>query len=101
MARGIVWTDAALDDIDSIAEYIQRDSPHHARRVVDAIFAVADAVVHQPRLGRIVPELDDPDTRERFVYSYRIIYELHGDTAYVLAVIHGRRLLEALSDRFT
>jgi len=47
----------------------------------------------------MVPELADPNVRERFLYSYRIIYELAGDAIHVLAVIHGKRLLESV-DRF-
>ena len=39
--------------------------------------------------------------RERFVYSYRIIYEIRGAEIEILAVIHGRRLLESIEDRLT
>jgi len=37
--------------------------------------------------------------RERFLYSYRLIYELTAETIHVLAVIHGKRLLES-DERF-
>jgi len=32
--------------------------------------------------------------RERFVYSYRVIYRVEGQTVTVVAVIHGNRMLE-------
>ncbi|MFO1510411.1 MAG: type II toxin-antitoxin system RelE/ParE family toxin [Steroidobacteraceae bacterium] len=48
-----------------------------------------------PQAGRVVPELANPNVRERFVYSYRVIYEVRGDLVEVLTVIHGKRLLEA------
>lgn len=38
--------------------------------------------------------------RERFVYSYRLIYELQDESIHVLAVIHGKRLLESV-ERFS
>jgi toxin ParE1/3/4 len=45
-------------------------------------------------LGRIVPEIGGRSIRERFVYSYRIIYRLEAERILVAAVIHGSRLLQ-------
>jgi plasmid stabilization system protein ParE len=44
----------------------------------------------------VVPEFEDESLRERFVYSYRIIYSVQGQTVTVAAVIHGKRMLEAV-----
>jgi plasmid stabilization system protein ParE len=41
-----------------------------------------------------VPEFEDETLREHFVYSYRIIYRIQGQTVTIAAVIHGKRLLE-------
>ncbi|ODB95150.1 plasmid stabilization protein [Candidatus Thiodiazotropha endoloripes] len=99
-ALRLVWSDAALEDIDEIAEYIHRDSPHYAQRVVEELFAATDLLPEQPRMGRVVPELGQQEIRERFVYSYRLIYEIHSAELHILAVIHGKRLLESVEDRF-
>jgi len=92
MAQRVIWSVEAVDDLRSIAEYIERDSPHYAAAVVDKIIALARALPSQPRLGRIVPELERDDIRERFVYSYRVIYQQRADAIVVVNVIHGRRL---------
>ena len=42
----------------------------------------------------------DAQVRERFLYSYRVIYEVRPDRIEVLAVLHGRRLLESIGERF-
>ncbi len=68
--------------------------------MVEELFAATDLLPEQPRLGRIVPELDQPNIRERFVYSYRLIYEIHPKELHILADIHGKRLLESVEDRF-
>jgi toxin ParE1/3/4 len=99
MAQALIWSNEALDDVDRIAEYISRDSPYHAQRVVERLFDLADELPAHPELGRIVPELADPNIRERFLYSYRLVYELTENEIHILAVIHGKRLLESL-DRF-
>lgn len=96
MAAEVVWSQASLDDIDAIAEYIHRDSPYHAQRVVEALLTLGDSIGEQPLIGRIVPELGDERVRERFLYSYRLIYELRERRIEMLAVIHGRRLLESI-----
>ena len=100
MAVAIVWSQEALDDIGAIAEYISRDSPYHASRVVEAFFEVDESIAEHPQAGRVVPELGTPRVRERFVYSYRVLYEIGEQHVAVLAVIHGKRLLESVEDRF-
>lgn len=37
MAQTLIWSQEALDDIDSIAEYISRDSLYHAQQVAERI----------------------------------------------------------------
>jgi len=44
-----------------------------------------------PQLGRVVPELDDPEVREIPAYSWRILYHVRERRVFVLAVIHKRR----------
>lgn len=100
MVARLIWSLEALDDIDAIAGYISRDSPYHAQGVVDAILALEDAILAHPKAGRIVPELEDAQVRERFIYSYRVLYEIREQHIEVLAVIHGKRLLESMEDRF-
>ncbi len=99
MAQALIWSQEALSDIDSIAEYISRDSLYHAQQVVERIVNLGESLPAQPRLGRVVPELNNPGVRERFVYSYRLIYEIKDNAIHVLAVIHGKRLLESI-ERF-
>jgi plasmid stabilization system protein ParE len=99
VAQTLIWSREALDDIDAIAEYISRDSIYYANRVVERLLQLGESLLGQPNLGRIVPELNDPNVREQFVYSYRLIYEVKDDAIYVLAVIHGKRLLESI-ERF-
>ena len=96
MAQTVIWSKESLDDIDSIAQYISRDSLYHAQQVVDHIFERGDKLPEQPKSGRKVPELDDPLVRECFIYSYRLIYEIKESGITILGVIHGQRLLESV-----
>ena len=73
MARGLVWSPEAIEDIESIASYIERDSVWYAKAVGSRIVETAETIPQFPEMGRIVPEIGDAAIRERFVYSYRII----------------------------
>lgn len=99
MARTLVWSSEALDDIDAIARFIARDSVQHARKVVEALFDLGDSIGEQPMLGRAVPEWGRTDVRERFLYSYRVLYEVREEQTAILSVIHGRRLVESVVGR--
>ena len=99
MAQAVIWSQESLDDINSIAEYISRDSLYHAQQVVENIFERGDNLPEQPESGRKVPELDNAFVRECFIYSYRLIYEIKDTEIHILGVIHGKRLLESV-ERF-
>lgn len=90
MARALVWSPEAVEDIEAIAAYIERDSPWYAKAVASKIVEVVESILEYPELGRIVPEIGDPAIRERLVHRYRVIYRLDEARALVAAVIHGR-----------
>ncbi|MFV1981766.1 MAG: type II toxin-antitoxin system RelE/ParE family toxin [Rhodothermia bacterium] len=100
MDHPVNWSPEATEDLESIAAYIARDSDFYARAIVSKILAVSGKIPEQPLLGRVVPEMGDEEIRELFVYSYRLVYRVQGREITVLAVIHGKRLLENISERF-
>ena len=94
MAFKLEWSEEALEDIESIATYIEKDSPTYAKSVVSKFFEKAEILQEFSELGHAVPELNNLNIREIFVYSYRLIYKLNTDTVLFVAVVHGKRLLE-------
>jgi len=96
----VVWSPEAIEDLQSIAEYIERDSEFYARSVVIKILDVSRSIKDFPSRGRVVPEVGDDNIRELFVYSYRVIYQIQESEILIVAVIHGKRLFESISERF-
>ena len=94
MAHELIWSEEALEDIDSIATYIEKDSPIYAKSVVSKFFEKVEILISFPKLGRVVPEINQENIRELFVYSYRLIYKIESNTILIVAIIHGKRLLE-------
>ncbi len=99
MARRLAWSPEAIEDIESIAIYIERDSLRYAKAVASRIVETAETIPDHPEMGRAVPEIGDGAIRERFVYSYRIIYRVEAERILVAAVIHGSRLLQPFVQR--
>ena len=88
----VVWSPQAIADVESIRDYISRDSPHFgslvAQRIVDAVERLRDF----PQSGRIVPEFGEPTLREILWRDYRIVYRSSRKAVEVVTVFHGARL---------
>ena len=89
----VIWSPQVRDDLHEIAAFIAKDSPRYASAVVSKILAAGRSLQFLPWRGRVVPELGREDHRELFIYEYRLIYRIEGQTVSILGVIHGRRLL--------
>jgi plasmid stabilization system protein ParE len=85
------WSARARADLKAIHDYIAKDSPTNAKAVVREIVARASTLPETPRVGRRVPELDDPDIREVPVHSWRVIYQLRGHNVFIVTLVHRRR----------
>jgi len=89
----LIWSPQAATDLESICEFIARDSPEYARLFAEQVVALVERLPDHPEAGRIVPELKTPHLRERLLGNYRIIYRVKGEALEVVTVIHGARQL--------
>ena len=89
--RRVVWTAHARDALDDVLEYIAQDSPAGALRVLDLALETAASLDQLATRGRVVPELQNPALREVFVFSYRLIYRVSGETVEIVQLLHGAR----------
>ena len=91
MAREVVWTDPAWEDLEAAAEYISRDSEAYAAAFVQEMKAAATSLSEMAERGQVVPEIDDASIRELLVRPYRLVYQLTDGQVRILAIIHGAR----------
>ena len=87
----VVWTESALNDLQTIIEHIAKDSPVYAERFGTRVVRAPRILQQSPFLGRIVPEFNDQSIRELIYGSYRIIYKATDTSCFIVAVIHGSR----------
>jgi toxin ParE1/3/4 len=87
----VKWSKPAKLDLKQIHDYIARDSKFYAQKVSIEIVEKSERLNSFPKLGRIVPEIWDPNIRELLIYSYRLVYEVFPNKVEVLALIHSKR----------
>jgi len=92
------WTQRARDDLREIHAFIVRDSPRAAEALVERLLMATERLAAFPESGRVVPEFPALGYREIIVSSYRVLYRLEGNTVWIVAVVHGRRLLRGEPD---
>ncbi len=85
----LTWMPQALKDLDTISEYIEKDSEYYAKITVQKIFSAVKQLEKFPQMGRIVPEKQDPTLREILYRNYRIVYKYRDNEIYILTVFHG------------
>jgi toxin ParE1/3/4 len=91
----VLWTEQAVDDLRSIREFVERDSPRYGRMVAERIFDSTTRLEAFPLSGRVVPELGRADLREVIVGDYRVVYRTESDSCVLLTVFRSSRLLPA------
>ena len=89
----IVWTHEARVHLQEIAEFISKDSPPRAQEFIGQVVERAKVLSDNPRIGRIVPEISDPDTRELIFKNYRVVHRLSSRAVHILTIFEGHRLL--------
>jgi len=90
----IIWTDAAIQDLHEIGEYISMDSPKYADLTVSSLFDAPSILINHSKAGKMVPEFAIQSLRELICGSYRIVYQIVNDERIeILTVHHSSRLI--------
>ena len=62
------WSAPAKKDLKQVYDYIAKDSTYYAKNVVRNIVARAESLNNFPETGRILPETDDSNVREVYIF---------------------------------
>jgi toxin ParE1/3/4 len=87
----VIWSPTALEDVNSIAEFIARDSVDRAALFVLRLIDAVDRLDDFPLSGRIIPEMNNPTCREIIYGAYRIMYRIEKDDVWITGIVHGAR----------
>ena len=90
----IVWSLRAAAHLEDICSYISKDSITYASVFAGKVLTIVEGLSRYPQSGRVVPEYDIKNLRERVYNNYRIVYRVKPDMLEIVAICHGARLLK-------
>lgn len=93
-SRRVVWAPRARAALDEAVEFVAQDSVAGALRVMEQALAAAESLATLAARGRVVPEFEHSETREVFVFRYRLLYEVAPEYVRIVAFLHGARDFE-------
>jgi toxin ParE1/3/4 len=100
VARPIVWSDPAVEDLEAAVEFIAKDSVAYARSLAQLAVDAAESLRSFPNRGHRFPDRKLSKYRELIIGSYRLVYLVEKKRVLIVAVLHGHRALRrALKDR--
>jgi plasmid stabilization system protein ParE len=86
-------------DLREIRDYIARDSPYSARRMMIRFVNAFRLLAKQPELGHVRQDLLEPAIRFWPVGAYLILYRPAKTPIEILAVVHGARDVPSIANR--
>ena len=85
-------------DLEEIADYIARDSPRHAARMLRLLRARMKEIARRPEIYRLRPEIGE-DARLATVGNYVILFRIRRDAVRIERVVRGSRdLIQILEE---
>ena len=91
----VIWTEPALSDLDSVADYIALDNPAAARQLVKRIFEHVEQLERYPESGSVPAELRGLRYRQIVEAPCRVFYRYDGEQVFILYVMRGERQFRA------
>ncbi|BCJ98409.1 type II toxin-antitoxin system RelE/ParE family toxin [Anaerocolumna chitinilytica] len=70
------WSKDAVEDLDTIWEYIAEDNMDRAFSFIEELRAEARKLPDNPMMGKKIPELNDETYREWFYKEYTLVYQV-------------------------
>ncbi|MFH0343685.1 MAG: type II toxin-antitoxin system RelE/ParE family toxin [Chromatiales bacterium] len=89
----VIWTEPALSDLDTIADYVALGDPNAAKLLVQKVFRHVEQLTDHPKSGSKPQELKGWRYRQIIEPPCRVFYRQEGSRFFILYVMRGERLL--------
>lgn len=93
MADKIRWSLKAANSLEDICKFISKDSEYYAIFFAKRVFELIRSLEQFPLSGRVVPEYNDKNLREKILDNYRIVYRVKDENIEIVVICHGSKLL--------
>lgn len=96
MHHNFILTPLAKSDLHSIRQYIARDNPHAAKKVIEEIFKSIQNLAENPHIGHTREDLTDKPVRFFSVRHYMIVYRADSSPLQIARILSGYRDITSL-----
>lgn len=84
------WSEHARSQVREIFEYVARDRPGAAERLLESFLERVELLAGLPEQGRVWDDGQRPDLRQIIHQSHRVVYRIGSDEVAILSVRHTR-----------
>ncbi len=88
MAKRVIWTRSAIEDLKSLLEYSKEQGSARARALI--FIKAVEKLENFPKVGKILPDLDHLNYYELAVGAHRAIFKEIDDQVVILAASHAK-----------
>jgi toxin ParE1/3/4 len=93
--KTLLFTSAASNDLDEILNYIEKDRPHTATKVIQSIRSKCQLLVDHPEIGQTYPNFGN-EVRGTPQQRWMIFYRVLPDSVQILRILDGSRDIDIL-----
>ena len=93
MARPIVWSDPAIEDLEAAVDFIAKDSDVYARSLAQLTVDAAQSLRDIPNRGHRLTNPKLSRYRELIIGSYRLVYLVQKNRILIVAVLNRHRAM--------
>jgi plasmid stabilization system protein ParE len=95
----IEWRDKAIEELQSIYDYIYLRSPQNAENVINTLLNLGDSLAEFPNKYPIEPLLNRENTRFVTKWSFKIIYRVEKERIIILRVFNAKQNPDKLFEK--
>ncbi len=85
----------SINDLEAIADFVGKQDPAAAMKLLELLFQKFDVLAEFPRIGQSVPAFGE-NVRIFSAKKYVIYYRVYGEQVQISRVVHGSRDFHSL-----
>ena len=84
--KSVVWSQASLDSLETIYNFIFQNSPQNAEMVVDALLNIGDDLAKFPERNPREPLYNDESIRYFPKWNFKIVYRIEENRILIINI---------------
>jgi plasmid stabilization system protein ParE len=97
----IIWTKPSKNDLQNFLENIHEGTEKSANLYILDLIDYSEVLKDNPNVGKMLSEYNDYNIRQLIYRKHKILYNIRGNTVYILSVIHSSRNMKSILKELT